>query len=950
MAEPARSRELHTNPQTPVDSLSLGTAGYSQSTLPTPVGRHPAPPPPPEAPTIAGYQLLDEIARGGMGCVYAANELKLDRDVAIKTLLPGRDAKRFITEARITARLPHPSIPPMYELGTLADGAPYLAMKRIHGQTLADLLKQRSDPHAELPRFVQIFEQIAQAVGFAHHRGIIHRDLKPLNVMVGEFGEVQVMDWGLAKELGTSDGDAVPVASAPASLAGQTTVGAILGSPGYLAPEQARGEAVDARADVFALGSLLAAILTGQPSVTGTSRDELIERAARAELDEVNARLKASGADEELIALARRCLAARAEDRPASGREVAAEVAIYRAGVEARLQQAETERARAETKAAEQSKRRRVVQWAAATIAVILLIGIAGTGWGLIAARRANALTAKRLQQIELINNSVLGIFTEFDIREIKQSGVPVEAALAQKLIQAGHQLDAQAIDDPLVLAALQNRLGATLRGLGRHDEAVEFLTKARDTRRRLLGPDNPDTLTTADQLGTAYIEAGRVEAAIPLLEEVVQRRRKTLVAKHPDTLASINNLAMAYLEAGHPDRALPLMKEALEGRKTVLSNDDAATLTSMGNLALIYQALGEYDQVLPLMKETFDRMATKLDRDHPDMLTSLNNLAMAYRGTGQIDEALRLLEECVQRNKARLGPHHPATLTAMNNLGLCYSDANQIGRALSLFEEILELKRTHLGPDHPETLIGMNNLAVAYQDDGQVDKALPLYQETLQLRQKELGTDHPLTLLSMAYLAMCYRQAGDFDKAAEIFAETVQLMKAKRGFPPDETVLAMYNLGTTYALAGNAEQAAATFQDYVEEMRKLLRSASPELAGTFVKVAPELISIREFAAAEMLLREALTISEQQSPDDWTTFQTRSLLGEALLGQEKFPAAEPLLVQGYEGLKARAAMISADENAVIPAALDRLIAIYKQQNQAAKVTEYELLRSQYPAK
>jgi serine/threonine protein kinase len=153
------------------------------------------------APAIPGYTITGELARGGMGVVYAARELTLKREVAIKTLLPDADASRFITESEITARLPHPGIPPVYALGRLDDGTPYLAMKLIRGRTLANLLKERSSPSDDLSKFIAIFEQIAQAVGFAHEQGIIHRDLKPLNVMVGAFGEVQVMDWGLAKDL-----------------------------------------------------------------------------------------------------------------------------------------------------------------------------------------------------------------------------------------------------------------------------------------------------------------------------------------------------------------------------------------------------------------------------------------------------------------------------------------------------------------------------------------------------------------------------------------------------------------------------------------------------------------------------------------------------------------------------------------------------------------------------
>src|SRR5262245_23451331 len=235
-------------------------------------------------PAVPGYRVLREIARGGMGRVLAAYDFGLDRDVALKVLLPGAHADRFVRESRITARLPHPGIPPVYALGTLADGSPFLAMKLIAGRTLAEQMKP-----ADRPRLLQAFTQVCQAVGFAHSRGIVHRDLKPANVMVGAFGEVQVMDWGLAKELtshdvavepGSSQGSTVPSDGADAnqtadhhwpgdSTDDQTQAGQVLGTPAYMAPEQARGEATNTRADVFALGGILCAILTGQPPFTG---------------------------------------------------------------------------------------------------------------------------------------------------------------------------------------------------------------------------------------------------------------------------------------------------------------------------------------------------------------------------------------------------------------------------------------------------------------------------------------------------------------------------------------------------------------------------------------------------------------------------------------------------------------------------------------------------------
>jgi formylglycine-generating enzyme required for sulfatase activity len=331
-------------------------------------------------PIVPGFDIEREIARGGMGAVYAARDRALGREVAVKVMLPGMRVAEFEREPRIAARLPHPGVPPVHALGTLADGRPFLAMKLIKGDTLDALLRAAPDR----ARFVSAFEQVCQAVGYAHSVGIVHRDLKPSNVMVGAFGEVQVMDWGLAREMDAepepasgTDGHrapTVPGASASDDTL-KTVAGQIKGTPAYMAPEQARGEPVDARADVFALGGILAVILTGKPPFAGNSVLDTIIRAASAALDQVHARLDSCGADQELIALAKRCRAARADDRPANGAAVAEAVAAYHSGVDERLRRAEQDRAVTAAEAREQRKRRRVQLALACVVAAVAAVG-----------------------------------------------------------------------------------------------------------------------------------------------------------------------------------------------------------------------------------------------------------------------------------------------------------------------------------------------------------------------------------------------------------------------------------------------------------------------------------------------------------------------------------------------------------------------------------------------
>jgi serine/threonine protein kinase len=354
-------------------------------------------------PQVPGYELSGEVGRGGMGIVYRARDLAFDRDVAVKLLHDGYPADspiacRFGDEARITAQLQHPGIPPVHDLGTLPDGRPFLAMKLIKGSTLDHLFAARADPTHGRGRFMAAFEQVCQAVGYAHAHDVIHRDLKPSNVMVGAFGEVQVMDWGLAKVLTTRGRAGVRPAMALNTAAGtairtarnadqETQAGSLLGTPAFMPPEQAIGavDRIDARSDVFSLGGILCAVLTGWPPYVAATAEATRQLAARARLDETHARLAGCGAEPGLVALCRRCLAPEPDDRPRNAGEVAAAVAALRTAAEERARRAELDRVRS----AEQGKRRRVLLAASSIVALVLLAGLGVSLWQLVRAMDA---------------------------------------------------------------------------------------------------------------------------------------------------------------------------------------------------------------------------------------------------------------------------------------------------------------------------------------------------------------------------------------------------------------------------------------------------------------------------------------------------------------------------------------------------------------------------------
>jgi serine/threonine-protein kinase len=297
-------------------------------------------------PAVHKYTIEAPIGKGGMGEVFLVTDKDLRRQVAMKILradiAPGRDARlHFLAEAQATSQLEHPGIPPVHDIGVAKDGRIYFTMKLVRGRTLRDiihdLLLKRREVQVEytLHKLITILERICETMHFSHERGVIHRDLKPENIMLGDYGEVHVMDWGLAKVEGISDHDLERVQTARTAEGNETVHGTVMGTPAYMSPEQAVGGDLDRRTDIYALGCVLYEVLTLQPAFDFSSSDTL-HKVAAGEFAPVEARNPRRPVPEALAAVCRRAMSKAREERHATARDVSAELRAWLDGTSER--------------------------------------------------------------------------------------------------------------------------------------------------------------------------------------------------------------------------------------------------------------------------------------------------------------------------------------------------------------------------------------------------------------------------------------------------------------------------------------------------------------------------------------------------------------------------------------------------------------------------------------
>jgi serine/threonine protein kinase/predicted Zn-dependent protease len=754
------------------------------------------------------YELLGEIARGGMGVILKGHDRDIGRDVAVKVLrqeLAKRPEalQRFVEEAQIGGQLQHPGIVPVYEMGLLADERPYFTMKLVKGRTLSALLTERAGAAAERPRFLAIFEQVCQTMAYAHSKGVVHRDLKPANVMVGAFGEVQVLDWGLAKVLAQGgvadekrerqrDSQASVIATIrnrPGSPGSHSLAGSVMGTPTYMPPEQARGEIdrLDERSDVFALGAILCEILTGKPPYAGEP-EEVMSRAANAELADATQRLEECEADAELVALAKRCLAPAPSARPRHAGLLAKEVAAWRDSLDQRARAAEIAAAAAGVRADEERRRRRLTLLLAVSVVVILALGAGG--WNVYSSKRV-ALQEQRLKyesQTEASVNEALAQAALFRGRK-EWSAAAAAMQEARALVDAGQptgDLRRRVRDQGDAIAKESDEAKRRDEVDAQNRELVAHL-------KRLRRPESRDQEKT-EELDAAYSdafsayglplenwsaeEAARAlqsrciaEPAAQALDDWADARRRL---KHGDDAERLVEIALK----ADPDPVRSRLRRAIQiGDRSLLReftrDEDLAQLpaSSLNLLATAFRKAAADGEALRVLKIA--------QASHPEDYVVNFNLGLAWRALlpPRMEDAVRCFQAALaaepgdQRLQALIGFEFVADLGDASH-GLALLERSERadpadpeirrlhGRACDLlndFEGAIAAfrERVRLLPNDPQA---HSDLGDVLDWNGDATAAIPCYRESLRLDPKNEDT-----YSSLAYALI---DAGDIDGA----------------------------------------------------------------------------------------------------------------------------------------------------------------------------------------
>lgn len=820
------------HPPSYLDDASLGNGAHRVSTG--------------QLPSAIGFDVHEVLGRGGMSVVYRAHQHSPSRDIALKVLRPaarslGGDA-RLRREAQALARLSHPGIAQVYHVGVLEppDDRAFVAMELVDGRPINDAARDRP-----LRERVALLASVAEAVGHAHVRGVVHRDLKPANVLVDGMGRPKVLDFGVARLLDD-----------PGNSTALTHEGDLVGTLGWMAPEQRRGPTpiVDQRADVYALGALAYEVLAGRPAFALAGMDmaaqlRTLEQVQATPLGAISPDLRG-----DLASIVRQAMERDPDRRYNSAGEFAADLRRYLAH--------QPVVARRPTTAYMLGKlvKRHRVPLAAATLVLAALIGAVVTSTSYAAgearaasaaarsaktaeeAREAEAARADELERISAFQSQLLGSLDPSAMGMVLRAGV-VDGIPAEQLETVGpaidqvdftqvasdllssqvlgvtrRSIDAGFGDQPLLRARLLQSLCDSAFKLGLYALALEIQREAFELRLDKLGSGHELTVASQSSLGSLLAITGAVGEAEETLTSAIEVAKTSLGEDHPTTLDARHRLGYTLHNALRFDDAEPIYRDVAERQARVLGEFDERRLRLLSDLAALLRARGTPKAAEPLSLDVLERRMETLGEAHPDTLVSMNNHGILLMELDRPAEAEPFLRRALELKIQTLGRNHPSTATSLNSIGYLLYRRGDRDAALPYVSEALAARREIYGNAHPRTLLLMDNLAIVYRELGRMDAAMALANECIALSGRVFGLDHRSTLRATLTKALIERDIGDLVSARALIEDLMRRARATGGQATRDLSWYQHELGVILYMQGQYERSAAALSEAYEE------------------------------------------------------------------------------------------------------------------------------------
>ena len=843
---------------------------------------------------VGPFRIERAIGEGGMGQVFLGvrDDGHFDQRVAIKLMRHASAGlmRRFFEERRILASLEHPRIARLLDGGITTDGLPYFAMEFVDGEPI----DRYCATHAlSIDDRLALFEQVCDAVSFAHQHFVVHRDLKPGNILVDADGQVKLLDFGIAKLLDSLGRDT------PVDL---TRTGMRVMTPEVAAPEQFRGNAVSTATDVYALGILLYRLLSGERPYE--LRDRSISEIERL-VCEVEPPLPSTRAPEsdrrrlagDLDLIVMTALRKQPERRYQTADALAAEVRRFREG-RAILARPDTLTYRTRKFLA----RHRTAVAVVALAIVALTVGIVRER----SLRRHAEIEARTATEVQNFLISVFEVTDPYAWEEPERGMIS-----ARELLDRGaRRVDSTLTAEPEVQAELRTTLGRVYANLGLYDKAAPLLQRALDQRTRLYGASDTSVARTMDALGATLTKLDKLDDAERLLSGALEIRRRELGMRNTKTAENMTNLATLYEERGRLAAAESLHTGALAINRAIYGDSSAQAATNLNDLALVHYRIGAFAKAESLYRRALDVQLRRLGERHALTAATMHNLAQALDASGQLDEAERYYRRSLAAKRAVLGDAHPSVTIGLNNFALFL--ANKRGRldeADTLIREALKLDRQIFGPRHSYVAEGLRNLGVVERAQGRFVQSDSALQAALEIDRAALGEQNEKIALIYSQLATTRYQLGDSLGAVRLNRESLARFRALLGPRHMNTLTLSGNLGRLLVEVGKPAEA----ESLVRPVRIVLDSISGADPG--LKIAVERILGAAVAAqgrvdeAMPLLAHALAASRAAFGDDsWRTAHAELSYGKALMASGRYSEASPLIRSAYGVLQAQRAL------------------------------------------